>query len=82
MTRKDYVKIADLIKGLSIGSLANTSCGMFIDSGKKGFHCETLIDCLCDMFRNDNSNFNKEKFIKACGFEAWKELFNGLPIPV
>ncbi len=81
MTRNDYEKVARLIKGLSVGTLANTSCGGFTPSlNDHGFHCETLIDCFCDMFSSDYARFNKKKFIKACGFDPWDELINGFPI--
>ncbi len=69
MTRKDYEKIASMLKDLTVGTLANTSMGGFTESiNSHGYHCETLIDSLCNLFKDDNPRFNKEKFIEACGF--------------
>lgn len=37
-------------------------------------HDEFVVDCslvedFCDMFEKDNPNFEREKFLKACGME-------------
>lgn len=81
MTRKDYVKIADVFNSLVIGTLANTSCGGFRPAmNSNGWHSETVVECFCDMFIKDNPKFDKKKFIKACGFETWDELVMGHPI--
>ncbi len=80
MSQKDYEKISNLLCHLHVGSLANTSCGDFTQSlYTNGYHCETLIDSLCDLFVQDNPNFKRKKFIEACGFDAWKELVMGVP---
>ncbi len=80
MKRKDYVEIANVIRNLNIGTLANTCMGGFEPSlFASGYHCETLIDSFCDLFEGDSSRFNKKKFIEACGFEAWEKLIMGVP---
>ena len=60
MTRKDYIFIAKLIK--------DNTCS--IEIGKvKDIHIVYKVDLveeLCDMFKDDNKLFNKDKFIKAC----------------
>lgn len=38
-------------------------------------HDEFVVDCdlaetVCEMFRLDNPNFNREEFLKACGMEG------------
>ena len=56
MTRKHYIKIAKIIK----------------DSTSKELKmCNTLnkrdvIDDLCIMFKQDNNNFDNNRFINAC----------------
>lgn len=80
-TRTHFEKIAEVLKGLTVGNLANTSMGGFERSiNSHGWHCETLIDCLCDLFLEENPRFDKKKFIEASGFEAWIELINGFPV--
>ena len=56
MTRKDYIKIARIIKD---------------NTNKKLEVCNTLnkrevIDELCIMFKQDNNNFDNYRFIDAC----------------
>jgi len=53
MTRKDYIKIAELIS-----DLADTKT-MAIEGG-------TLVVKLATIFKEDNSNFNRDKFFDAC----------------
>ena len=56
MTRKDYVKIARVMKD---------------NTNKKLEMCNTLnkrnvINELCIVFKEDNRNFDKYRFIEAC----------------
>ena len=51
MTRKDYVKIAAIFKSMH-------PCDRILDS---------IIDDFCVMLKEDNSNFNEDKFREACG---------------
>jgi len=53
MTRKDYIKIAELIS-----DIADTKT-MAIEGG-------TLVVKLATIFKEDNSNFNRDKFFDAC----------------
>ena len=53
MTRKDYIKIAELIS-----NIADTKT-MAIEGG-------TLVVKLATIFKEDNSNFNRDKFFEAC----------------
>ena len=57
MTKKDYIKLAKLIKKQDVG---------IINSPKIYMDKEEFIYDLCDMLKEDNSNFNKETFKKAC----------------
>lgn len=52
MTRKDYVKIAKVI------STAWVASQDFRDS---------IANDFADMLEKDNPNFNRDKFLKACG---------------
>ena len=53
MTRKDYIKIAELIS-----DIADTKT-MAIEGG-------TLVVKLATIFQEDNPNFNRDKFFEAC----------------
>ena len=53
MTRKDYIKFAKLISDIADNET------MAIEGG-------TLVVKLADLFKEDNSNFNKSKFFDAC----------------
>ena len=57
MTKKDYIKIAKLIKKQDVG---------IINSPKIYMDKEEFISDLCEILKEDNSNFNKETFKKAC----------------
>mgnify|MGYP003145095218 CR=1 FL=1 len=61
MTRKDYIKIASIIKNNSIvldyDEIGITSIG--IDKNN-------LVKDFVIMFKKDNESFDKERFIKAC----------------
>jgi len=53
MTRKDYVKVADILCGYSQAMIDN-------------FWWEDLVNDFALMFEADNPNFKREVFIKAC----------------
>jgi hypothetical protein len=53
MTRKDYVKVADILSGYSHAMIDN-------------FWWEDLVNDFALMFEQDNPNFNREQFTKAC----------------
>ena len=53
MTRKDYVKFAELI------SVVSDTKTMAIDGG-------TLVVKLAHLFEEDNPNFDRNKFFDAC----------------
>jgi len=53
MSRKDYIKIAELIS-----HIADTKT-MAVDGG-------TLVVKLAILFREDNPKFNRDKFFEAC----------------
>ena len=61
MTRKDYIKIASIIKdntiikGKSIKGYNIIECDM-----------HSLVDDFVVMFRKDNNRFDKQRFIDAC----------------
>ena len=51
---KDYEAIAGIVKGE-----ANTAYGFCVT--------RTLARRLADLFEKDNPNFNRDRFLKACG---------------
>jgi hypothetical protein len=55
MTRKDYIKIADL--------LAYHKSRVCLDEWNG------LVDAMSNLFASDNSRFDKETFLDACGRE-------------
>jgi hypothetical protein len=54
MTRKDYVAVADILSGYSNAMIDN-------------FWWEDLVNDFALMFAEDNPNFNRKKFLEACG---------------
>jgi tetraacyldisaccharide-1-P 4'-kinase len=53
MTRKDYVKVADILAGYHQAMIDN-------------FWWEDLVNDFALMFAEDNPNFQKDRFVKAC----------------
>ena len=56
MTRKDYVKIARIIKDNTIPQVQR----------KDTLDKDNLIDDLCVVLKQDNNNFDSVRFIEAC----------------
>ncbi len=56
MTKKDYIKIADIINENTTEDLSGHN--------KRLLDKDELIFSLCVMFEKDNPNFNWDKFIK------------------
>ena len=59
MTRKDYIKIARVIKD-------NTSTNEDISYSSSRLYKYNLIDDLIDIFEDDNPLFDRQRFINAC----------------
>ena len=57
MTKKDYIKLAELIKKHNVGIINSQTIYM---------RKYEFISDLCEMLKKDNSNFNKETFKSAC----------------
>lgn len=57
MTRKDYVKVAEILK--SFGDNVENNHSDFLD----------LVYDFSDMFAEDNPNFQEKKFVQACGLD-------------
>jgi hypothetical protein len=55
MTRKDYVKTSNILKGFS----DEIHPAVF----------EDLVEEFCQYFASDNENFDKARFEKACGID-------------
>jgi hypothetical protein len=63
MTRKDYIKIANVLKDkkrLKVGEIN------MISDYTHSLDYEKLLKVLCEMFEADNSRFNEDIFRKAC----------------
>ena len=57
MTRKDYVRTAEILKSFGDNVLTNE------------FDYADLVYDFSDWFAEDNPNFNENKFIIACGLD-------------
>ena len=55
MTRKDYIKTANILQG-------------FVDEIPQNTY-EDLVDAFADWFKSDNENFDFARFEKACGID-------------
>ena len=60
MTRKDYVKFAAMLKGRMIRT--NHSSELLT--------IHLLRDEIADLFETDNPNFDRSRFLIACGVES------------
>lgn len=66
MTKKDYIKFAEMIKRCSD---ANHEIDGSINQWQSIAH-DTLTDIafeIIGIFESDNPNFDRERFLKACG---------------
>ena len=59
MTKKDYIKIAKIIKDNTRIQHSNLHRDEVLNKN-------SLIDDLCIMFKKDNSLFDRHRFIEAC----------------
>lgn len=59
MTEKHYILIARAIKNTKESKIAET----------KNEGLAFLLGQLTEIFKNDDPNFDKNKFLKACNFE-------------
>lgn len=57
MTKKDYIKLAELI--------SNTS-HKDVEENYQILIKEPFMDRLCDILQDDNPRFDRERFITAC----------------
>jgi len=63
MTRKDYIEIAGILKDYQNANIKGYATeGVDIIMSKA---YENMIHDFCNMFKADNSNFNKQRFIDA-----------------
>lgn len=68
MTRKNFEAIAAIVKS-NIPN-AGTGTGYMFDENAAGqtYAAENIADELADYFATENPNFNRQRFLKACGF--------------
>lgn len=65
MTRKDYELIADAIKD-ELGEYADVP-GMGIDNSNERSAIVSTARAIADRLGEDNPNFDRERFLSACG---------------
>ena len=58
MTRKDYIKIAKIIKDNTLMKPIRANQPLLFK--------KLLIDDLCIILKEDNNNFDRQRFIDAC----------------
>ena len=58
MTRKDYVKFAEMLKAQQH------------TPGKDRLQISRIIHATVDIFAADNPNFDRDRFLTACGVES------------
>jgi len=57
MTKKDYIKLAELVSTHTIYD---------DDRELDILYKDTIVDSLCDILEDDNPRFDRERFIAAC----------------
>ena len=57
MTKKHYIKLAEIIKKQDVGIINSPTIYMDKDE---------FISDLCEILKDDNPNFSKETFRRAC----------------
>ena len=62
MTRKDYVKFAKVIKSEVDGLDKGNACYKDI-----AFSITSIADGMSAVFREDNLNYDRNRFLDACG---------------
>ena len=60
MTRKDYIKFAEMFKGM------DKDCNTFLAHAVN----DELAQRASNIFAADNPNFDRARFLKACGVES------------
>jgi hypothetical protein len=63
MSKKDYIKFAEMFKE-QLGLAQEENDGSISENAIEG-----IVFCVADIFAEDNPNFNRSKFLKACGLE-------------
>ena len=64
MTRKDYVKFAAMLK------VKRAYVGQFKSGDIMRLALESIAVDMADIFQSDNANFDRARFLKACGVES------------
>ena len=66
MTKKDYIAIANIIKGTKVSAVThvNKTIGEAEDST-----ADYIARSLATIMEEDNSRFDREKFLTACGVQ-------------
>ena len=68
MSKKDYIKFAKMVQvqNTRIVHTNNTVTDGNADNLLKE-QLQTLAESMADIFAEDNPNFDRERFLKACG---------------
>lgn len=43
------------------------------------YHAISLVESFCDLFAEHHPDFDKARFIEACGYEPWDQVIMGVP---
>jgi hypothetical protein len=67
MTRKDYVKFAAMLKDQRQAAIDCNSLKPGADTMLKIGTLNTTVFSMADIFAADNPNFDRDRFLQACG---------------
>ena len=69
MSKKDYEAFAEIIKTALVSSRKHNTHGQFAMTTKiLQDQLLSIARMLCEEFEDDNSRFDEERFMRACGF--------------
>jgi hypothetical protein len=69
MTRKDYVALAEVMKGEKIVPTDYASMSQWEKGASDSWN--TTVLALAAMLARDNPRFDRARFLKACGAQSW-----------
>jgi hypothetical protein len=73
MTKKDYIALAKVLK-LQLDSQLNAECiSQYWVANRDGqvTAIENIVKHIADVCSEDNSNFKRDTFYKACGLDSY-----------
>jgi hypothetical protein len=75
MSKQDYIKFAKMIKG-QVNAVQSMRSGEIMNASNPIFHDGYSVAIfntahnMADIFAEDNPNFDRDRFLKACGVQS------------